>query len=362
MRAFNKMVFVSGLIFFSNSLRAQGVIFEEITDAYISSNTQFRLNSASGRYELFNASGEPFESGPVNAVKAFSEELIAIRTDDRWNYLSATDGIPEWSVGYDDVRGFSEGLAPVKQGSAWSYIDSEGNIAIPGDFQDTRPFRGGLAAVSVRGQYGYIDREGNFVIPPSFDNALDFSDGLAPVQINNEWGYINALGELVVAPEFDSAGYLTGDTAEVMIDGQPGFLNIKENSFRDYWPVEQAPLASTPSAGRRAIAEYSVQIHRPDSGHFQWMTPVNVVFNSQPEGVEIYLYTVWEWDQLKGNGIDPVTDDGAEVQPYARGETSRSLQLYMDKYFVVGRFEDLNKIYSLDVMGPDEVMMSFDHE
>lgn len=356
------VIFTLSMMFATSGIYAQGVIFEEITQSYISENTPFQIAERPDGIEVIAPDGALVADGRVDAVKAFPGDMIAVSRNDRWDFVTADGSIPEWSAGYDDIRGFSEGLAPVKQGSAWSYIDTEGNVAIPGDFQNTRPFRSGVAAVNVRGKYGYIDRTGEFVIPPAFDEALDFSDGFAPVRIGRQWGYINSEGALVVEPIFEAAGYYTGDKADVVVDGRSAQLLFSNKSRAEQWPFQSGQVGEFAVQGGGGRADYSVEVVEPDSGHFQWLTPVDVEFVSQPEGVQIYLYTVWDWTVLKRNGIDPAFDDGVELQPYARGETSRTLQLFMDKYYVVGRLGDQNRIYSLDVLGPDQVKMTFNNE
>jgi len=64
------------------------------------------------------------------------------------------------------VRAFSEGLAAVKTDDGWGFIDGTGKMIIAPQFDEVGSFQDGLAYVKVLGREAYITKGGAFVVNP----------------------------------------------------------------------------------------------------------------------------------------------------------------------------------------------------
>ncbi|HVQ39627.1 MAG TPA: WG repeat-containing protein [Pyrinomonadaceae bacterium] len=64
------------------------------------------------------------------------------------------------------VRAFSEGLAAVKTDDGWGFIDPTGKMVINPQFDEVGSFQDGLTFVKVLGKEAYITKTGAFVIDP----------------------------------------------------------------------------------------------------------------------------------------------------------------------------------------------------
>jgi len=134
-----------------------------------------------------------------------------------------TDGEIAIPLQFDLGRDFSEGLAVVgswrsaiagpnetsgvfetKEGERFEYtvygaIDVKGRVVIPLVYDGLSLFRDGLAAFRRGGgKWGYLDRHGREVIPARFDRARPFFDGLAEVAIDGKVALIDVSGRVVV--------------------------------------------------------------------------------------------------------------------------------------------------------------------
>lgn len=114
-------------------------------------------------------------------IGEFREELVAVKKDGQWGYLSLSEA--NWVIEpqYDEARGFSEGLAAVQKYGGWGYINKNQDWVIQPQFDRAWDFHEGLAAVQREGKWGYIDKasgtSGNWAIEPQFDEAWSFHNG-----------------------------------------------------------------------------------------------------------------------------------------------------------------------------------------
>ena len=107
--------------------------------------------------------------------------------------------LPEWHQN-DKNWIFSDGLVCVELNNKYGYVNTNGDIAIPIQFEDARAFHEGLALVKQTDNYGFIDVKGKFVIKPTFDLAFSFNEGMALVRnrSNGIFGFIDKDWQLMV--------------------------------------------------------------------------------------------------------------------------------------------------------------------
>jgi len=134
------------------------------------------------------------------------------------------------------LRGiFSEGLmgyGTITE-KKYGFINTNGEVAIPAQFDEVRNFSEGLAAVKLNNKWGFIDKEGNIIIPCQFDGVdsnRNFSEGLAAVCLNKKWGFINKLGKIVIPCIYDSAKeFCSGYTVVRNNNNQPALIDKQGN-------------------------------------------------------------------------------------------------------------------------------------
>jgi hypothetical protein len=144
-------------------------------------------------------------------VGPFCEDRAAVqRVDSLFIYIDR-DG-QQVGAPWDDAEAFTEGRGLVtsyKGGNKFlhGYVGTDGNVAVPVQFEAARLFSEGFAAVRVDGKWGYIDRDGTIAIKPRFAEAEPFRGGRAAVRMSEEWGKNSGLidrnGNFVVAPRYE---------------------------------------------------------------------------------------------------------------------------------------------------------------
>lgn len=100
---------------------------------------------------------------------------------------------------------FSDGKMPVKGNGGWGYLGTDGNVAIPCQFQAAHPFSEGFASVMIDDKAYYIDRNMDYLpVEVGYGNlvfASTFSGNEAIVYSGNSYtpkGYvINRRGRIV---------------------------------------------------------------------------------------------------------------------------------------------------------------------
>jgi hypothetical protein len=159
-------------------------------------------------------------SGRNYLLSHFSHGLINCPESRKWGFINR-EGKFVISPQYVYAHPFRDGLAAVarRRDEDFCFIDTQGRIAIDGDFHGADiGFSGNLCAVWDE-HYGYIDRRGRVVIPYRFDFADHFCHGLAVIKEPDSqfYGYVNESGRIVIKQSFASADAFRGKLASVIV-------------------------------------------------------------------------------------------------------------------------------------------------
>ena len=122
-------------------------------------------------------------------------------------------------------RYFSEGLAGVMRKGVWGFVGLNGEVRIAPQFSEAEPFAGGLAAVKVKGKWGFVNPSGELAVPARFDAVGGFKEGLAAVRAGKQWGYIDKTGNYVIPARFDEASTFSNGLASVGLGGKRSYIN-----------------------------------------------------------------------------------------------------------------------------------------
>lgn len=170
------------------------------------------------------------------AVSAFSSGLAWVRTEE--GRYAAVDRTGAVRFQMDDsvtrVYAFEDGYACFKADDQYGVVDTDGNIVTEAQWQwISTSFSEGLLHVGKEGKHGYLNTQGEVALPLQWDSAASFSEGLAEVEKEGEgeadgqWGYINREGELVIPFEWDCTTPFANGIAAVRKDGLWGCVNTK---------------------------------------------------------------------------------------------------------------------------------------
>lgn len=235
--------------------------FEDARDFDDSGIAVVRMGGKAG---CIDTSGEVIVSCVYDGIGTFDENgLASVRRDHKHGYIDR-GGKVVIPLEHDDTIGFfKDGYVGLKKGSLWGmfdrsgrqvlpfrfervggrvdeagmiwvraggktgYMNTDGEVAVPLEYDSLSPFNAdGLAAAQKGDRAGFIDRRGEAVIPFRFEKASGFgANGLAAVKENGKAGYVNARGETVIPFRFDDAEGFRGDLAKVKIDGKTGCVD-----------------------------------------------------------------------------------------------------------------------------------------
>lgn len=162
-----------------------------------------QLGTSVGAWLLLGADNRVLRAGDLAELQSFSEiegqpSLAAAKdAKGRWGYLN-TEG--QWAIPpqWDAARDFTEdGLARVQKGDLWGYVGTDLKTHIKPTWTEASPFKNGRAAVTLGDEMvGAIDTAGKLVVPARYRLIGHFArNGLARTATKDDrWGYVNAQG------------------------------------------------------------------------------------------------------------------------------------------------------------------------
>lgn len=192
---------------------------------------------------FININGELIVQCEYRQVYSFSEGLAAVQKDGKWGFINTKGQLVIPCQYINAFDGFSEGLVPVdkkieKSTYEYVFINTNGEVAISGQFDFAKSFSEGLAGVKKDGKWGFINTKGELIIPYQFDDFVhSFNEGLAIVKNNDKCGFINTKGELVVPCQYDNLYPMTKEGVALAIFNDEstgkklyGYVDAKGNS------------------------------------------------------------------------------------------------------------------------------------
>jgi hypothetical protein len=216
---------------------------------------------------LINTSGVVYGifKYPVFQAGIYSEELIGIMKDDKWNYYNS---FAEKQFGdYDFGGNFINGKTAVLQNGKWFIIDNKGETQGDKKFDDLVLSSTGVhitnnvIIASEDGKYRFYNE--------SLESIGDFScdyidkntnDGLLAFKQGEKWGFVDITGKVVIEPQYDEAKSFSNGLAGVCVDGRWGFINkgnkvVIEPMFSDvdYFNSSGVCMVSSPSPDRTGV-------------------------------------------------------------------------------------------------------------
>lgn len=141
---------------------------------------------------------------------------------------------------YNEARPFSGGLASVRSGDSYGFIDTEGNLAIPFQYEWAGGFVGDLGGVGKDGKYGFINKKGETVVDFVFDiPSLDVPPyyprhELQAVRKGCMRGLLNERGEWVAEPKYERLYCGEDSLVGLQKDGKVGFVNLSGDIVIDF--------------------------------------------------------------------------------------------------------------------------------
>ncbi len=179
-------------------------------------------------YKIINTSGGFLSGKEYDKLSGFSGGLAAVLKsgEKKYVYIDTKETV-KISTGFDRAKPFSEDLAAVKKDNKWGYINNSGSYVITSLYEDANSFSDNLAAVKIAGLWGFIDKTGKIIIDPTYERVGLFKDGLCPVFKNGLWGYIDGAGKKVTDFTFEEAGRFAEGMAPVKKNGSWGYIDTK---------------------------------------------------------------------------------------------------------------------------------------
>lgn len=200
----------------------------------------------------------------IEDASGYSENLIALKYEGKYNYYSLHGDLQEEFGSYDAASCFQSGKAVVKEGTEWKLLDATGTVLSTTSFEDIvlsnegkyinygvilaeedgkyhlydenfsqigdfecdavdRVTEDGIIAFEKKGKWGFVDTQGEILLKPTYDEAKSFSNGLAAVKENGNWGFVDTDFECVIVCQYADAYYFN----------ENGYCVIMKNQYQE---------------------------------------------------------------------------------------------------------------------------------
>lgn len=187
-----------------------GVASKEIDSLSMLSNGLAAV-SVNGAYSYVSTSLVVPENLPYQYASAFSENIAAVKVNDKWGII---DSSAQYVIEpqYEDIlltefgTCISCGVIFAKQSDGWIMLDATGSRMNEYVFSEVEHFRlsGQPAAVLLNNKWTFVKTSGElFEVEQEVFAAKSYDAYLAPVTLDGElWGYMDAYGKIVIEPQF----------------------------------------------------------------------------------------------------------------------------------------------------------------
>lgn len=297
---------------------------------------------------------------------------------------------------YNSASGFSENLCAVRKDNKWGYINTKGEIVIPFQYSKAKNFNEGRAAVSVatnksyteedyyfsKDKWGVIDTKGTYIVSPTYQNIVDYSNGVAAVQKDGfysntftdnfdspyefgsagKWGLIDLNGKIVIEPNYGSIYakhyplILINDSCDHTIHGmgwecsRDGVIDIRENwivpyqNDSSYIDIQRNLIKVKETTKNPYCYVVDRMLNKVDSTLSVEYEPTRSSLPSFDENN--YAYTAIGLSQMKNGKL---TDANSDLVLYARYDEAIQLAYKTKKQTLYNR-----PVYSTKYFGVDK--------
>ena len=197
---------------------------------------RLRLVSRDGKYGFMDYEGDEAIPCQFDYAKDFVEEtgLAATWVQEKCGLIDR-DGLWRVQPIYDDIE-MDDGIIKVERDGLWGTVDTDGNMAIPCQFDRMCCYNADLDRWVVEKDFlqGYCDGEGNIVIPIQFEEVQPFHSKtpVAAVRVGALGGMIDDNGNWLCKPQFEGVDYyFDPDDGPLVVEkeGKCGYVDIYGN-------------------------------------------------------------------------------------------------------------------------------------
>lgn len=164
----------------------------------------------------------------LTEIGKFNEGLAVIINNGKFGYIN-TNGEIAIPAQFDYASMFYNGFAEVEITGKSCFINTQGEKQFEPKFEEIRPYGEGFAGFKQLGKYGFINAKGDLMMQPYYDDVAYFVNGLCPVRKGQNWGAINKEGKLIFKLEFDYIGPFEDGVAEVIYKGVSLYADTRGN-------------------------------------------------------------------------------------------------------------------------------------
>jgi hypothetical protein len=179
---------------------------------------------------IIDENGEYVVEPIYGSITDFSQERASVIDDEGFKVIDETGRILT-SKAYSFIGNYKDGRALFANTSEdgrylYGYLDTEGNEAIPFQYESGTDFKNGKAIVKIKDNvYETIDVEGNTITAYNYGFVGNMNGELLVFQPigNDKYGYIDYQGNIIINPQFTWASAFKEERA--VVNASDSFLN-----------------------------------------------------------------------------------------------------------------------------------------
>lgn len=334
---------------------------------------EFIITKKQGKYGVINVEGHTICPPQYEEITIINRELIGIKQQGKWGWMTAKDGRIVQQAIYDEVGKsyLHQGGVTIAMGDKRGLAQEDGKVIIPPKYDflsNIYTHSAAYVAYFEKGLYGVLDQSGKVITPPLFESLESMGDvDLMKVKQGAKIGAIDPHGNWVIRAEFDKmedfvkglalvtkAGKqaVVDDRGKLLVPFGAGEIEFQNAIGQRVFPAFAAVMLPTPGgtklsdaalkqqATEKAIAAlpYTIYVRQGEQEYrFDWsgqpIFPRNKFWTSSPfmQGGKAYyrvcsknLYGVYD---ATGKEILPIqyhvpADQSMTTTNYSGGETN----------------------------------------
>ena len=155
---------------------------------------------------------------PKNIRVSDINKLFPVKENGRWG-LADIEGNYAIAPFYEAMRAVSENRIAVKSRGKWGYLNRKGLLDIPCVYDDAAQFKNGYALVRQSGKWGLLDSNGKTCIICQYDTLRQPVEGMVAAYTESAWGFLNTAGSLEIPFAYEAVSDFHQDKAAFRING-----------------------------------------------------------------------------------------------------------------------------------------------